>query len=137
MVWDESTGSISFSQETYIYSLLNDYNLQNITPRNTPEPISQELSADMCPSTKFEVDEMKDKPYANLLGKAMYAQVGMRYDISNAVKNLSHFQSGDSTLENTTTFTQIPQGNGSFQTNILPSTFWNYSCRMGQAYWVR
>ena len=31
VVWDESTGSILFSQETYIHSLLNDYNLQNIT----------------------------------------------------------------------------------------------------------
>ena len=92
VVWNKTTGSISFSQENYIHSFLDDYKLQNITPYNTPEPVGQELTADMCPSNKSEVDEMKDKPYANLLGKAMYAQVGTRYDISNTIKNLSCFQ---------------------------------------------
>lgn len=46
----------------------------------------------MSPSNANEEAEMSDKPYANLLGKAMYAQVATWFDISNAVKNLSPFQ---------------------------------------------
>ena len=46
----------------------------------------------MSPTSEVEVDKMKDKPYANLLGKVMYAQVGTRFDISNTEKNLSRFQ---------------------------------------------
>ena len=35
---------------------------------------------------------MKDKPYAKILGKVMYIQVGTRFDISNVVRNLSQLQ---------------------------------------------
>ena len=50
------------------------------------------LTSDMCPTTDIERDEMAGKPYVNLLGKIMYAQVRTRYDVSNVVKNLSRFQ---------------------------------------------
>ena len=50
------------------------------------------LTSDMCPTTDVERDEMAGKPYVNLLGKIMYAQVRTRYDVSNVVKNLSRFQ---------------------------------------------
>ena len=92
VVWDELSGEISFSQEHYILDFLTEFNLSEITPRNTPEIIGQELSTDMSPTSEYEVYEMRDKPYVNLLGKVMYAQVGTRFDISNAVKNLSRFQ---------------------------------------------
>ncbi len=46
----------------------------------------------MCPTSEFKAADMKDKPYANLLGKAMHAQVGTQFDISNTVKTLSRFQ---------------------------------------------
>ena len=85
-------GEILFLQEQYILEFLTEFNLNKITPRNTPEIVGQELSTDMSPTSEVEVNEMKDKPYANLLGKLMYAQVGTRFNISNAVKNLSRFQ---------------------------------------------
>lgn len=50
------------------------------------------LNKDQCPKTDLEREEMKNKPYARLVGSLMYAQVCTRPDIAFAVSMLSRFQ---------------------------------------------
>ena len=55
---------------------VTEFGLQGVAGQASPEPVGQELSELMCLTTKEEVEEMRDKPYARILGKVMYTQVG-------------------------------------------------------------
>jgi len=51
------------------------------------------LSAEQCPKTQEEEEDMSRVPYASVVGSLMYAMVCTRPDIAHAVGVLSKFMS--------------------------------------------
>eukprot|EP00253_Pinus_taeda_P004760 PITA_04760 len=56
-------------------------------------PIGVRLSAEQCPKTQEEEEDMSRVPYASAVGSLMYAMVCTRPDIAHAVGVLSRFMS--------------------------------------------
>eukprot|EP00253_Pinus_taeda_P026673 PITA_26673 len=62
-------------------------------PVKVPIPVSVKLSAEQCPKTQEEEEDMSRVPYASAVGSLMYAMVCTRPDIAHAVRVLSMFMS--------------------------------------------
>ena len=62
-------------------------------PVKVPIPIGVNLSADQCPKTQEEEEDMSHVPYASAVGSLMYVMVCTRPDISHAVGFLSRYMS--------------------------------------------
>jgi hypothetical protein len=56
-------------------------------------PIGVNLSADQCPKTQEEEEDMSHVPYASAVGSLMYVMVCTRPDIAHAVGVLSRYLS--------------------------------------------
>jgi hypothetical protein len=56
-----------------------------------PIPIGVNLSANQCPKTHEEEEDMSHVPYASAFGHLMYAMVCTRSDIAHAVGILSKY----------------------------------------------
>ncbi|CAL2266350.1 unnamed protein product [Prunus armeniaca] len=57
-------------------------------------PIAKgDLKKKHCPKNKEEEDEMRNKPYASLVGSIMYAQVCTRLDLALCISKMGRFQS--------------------------------------------
>ncbi|CAL2278471.1 unnamed protein product [Prunus armeniaca] len=65
----------------------------NCTGCDVPFSKGDKLSSEQSPKTEQERLEMKDKPYASLVGSLMYAQVCTRPDLAFCISVLSIFQS--------------------------------------------
>ena len=89
---DIELGTIRLTQRPYWEHVINRFNLENITPRNTPLPTGIILDNNMSPKTESERKEMKDKPYRSILGSIMWGQLATRPDLSFAVSLLARFQ---------------------------------------------
>eukprot|EP00253_Pinus_taeda_P024014 PITA_24014 len=62
-------------------------------PVKVPIPVGVRLSAEQCPKTQEEEEDMSHVPYASAAGSLMYAMVYTRPDIAHAVGVLSRFMS--------------------------------------------
>eukprot|EP00253_Pinus_taeda_P031844 PITA_31844 len=62
-------------------------------PVKVPIPVGVKLSAEQCPKTQEEEEEMSCVPYASAVGSLMYAMVCTRLNIAYAVGVLSRFMS--------------------------------------------
>ena len=62
-------------------------------PVKVPIPIGVKLSADQCPNTQEEEEDMSHVPYASAVGILMYAMVCTRPDITHVVGVLSRYMS--------------------------------------------
>ena len=58
-----------------------------------PIPIGVKLSADQCPKTHEEEEDMSHVPYVSVVGSLMYEMVCTRLDIAHAVGFLSRYMS--------------------------------------------
>ena len=58
-----------------------------------PIPVGVRLSAEQCPKTQEEEEDMSRVPYASAFGSLMYAMVCTRPDIAHEVGVLSRFMS--------------------------------------------
>ena len=58
-----------------------------------PIPVGVRLSAEQCPKTRDEEEDMSRVPYASAVGSLMYAMVYTRPDIVHVVEVLSKFMS--------------------------------------------
>ena len=58
-----------------------------------PIPVGAKLSAEQCPTTQEEVEDMSHVPYASAVGSLMYAMVCTRPNIAHAVVILSRYMS--------------------------------------------
>ena len=67
--------------------------MQDSKPVNVPIPVGVKLSAEQCPKTKEEEEDMSRVPYESTVGSLMYAMVCTRPDITHAVGVLSRFMS--------------------------------------------
>ena len=72
---DRSRGILGLSQKAYIEKVLKRYNMQNCSPSVAPIVKGDKFSKYQCPKTDLERAEMKQIPYASVVGSLMYAQV--------------------------------------------------------------
>jgi hypothetical protein len=67
--------------------------MQECKPVKVPIPVGVKLSADQCPKTHEEEEDMSRVPYASAVGILMYAMVCTRPNIVHAVGVLSRYMS--------------------------------------------
>ena len=67
--------------------------MQDSKPVNVPIPTGVKLSAEQCPKTQEEEENMSCVPYASAVGSLMYAMVYTRPYIAHAMGVLSRFMS--------------------------------------------
>src|ERR1700678_1825210 len=89
---DFQSGKIRLPQRPYWEHVLTRFDMENITPRNTPLPIGIILDNTMSPKTDSEKKEMADKHYRSVLGSVMWGQLATRPDLSFSVSLLARFQ---------------------------------------------
>ena len=67
--------------------------MQDSKPVNVPIPVGVNLSAEQCPKTQKEEEDMSHVPYESAVGSLMYAMVCIRPEIAHAMGVLSRFMS--------------------------------------------
>lgn len=88
---DREQRTIALSQPTYIESLLKTYRMANCNGAKTPMAEKPRLSNKMSPTTPEEIEEMKNVPYREAVGKLLYLSIATRPDIAYAVSVLCRF----------------------------------------------
>ena len=88
---DREAHTISLSQESYIDTILNRFDLNEA--KTIPTPIIPGIlySTKDAPADETEAARMAKIPYREAIGSLMYASVATRPDISFAVSTLSQF----------------------------------------------
>ena len=88
---DRKNRLLLLSQESYIDSILDRFQLSDLKPLSIPlEPLAS-FSVDDSPKTPEEAAAMANIPYREAIGSLMYAAIGTRPDIAFAVSTLSQF----------------------------------------------
>jgi len=90
---DRAKRKLWLNQRKYVETILQRFNMQNSKPVKVPIPVGVRLSAEQCPKTQEEEEDMSRVPYASAVGSLMYAMVCTRPDIAHAVGVLSRFMS--------------------------------------------
>jgi Reverse transcriptase (RNA-dependent DNA polymerase) len=90
---DRSQGLLGLSQKVYIDKILKRYNMDKCLSGSVPIQKGDKFGLFQCPKNELEKSEMKNIPYASVVGSLMYAQTGTRPDISFVVGMLGRFQS--------------------------------------------
>ena len=81
------------NQRKYVEAILQRFNMQDSKLVNVPIPVGAKLSAEQCPKTQEEEEDMSHVPYASAVGSLMYAMVCTRPDITHAMGVLSRIMS--------------------------------------------
>ena len=84
-------GCVKISQGAYIRRMLERYNMTNCNPAKTPAVANKQLSREDCPVTDEEKDDMAKVPFRSLVGSLLYAALGTRPDIANAVRAVARY----------------------------------------------
>lgn len=89
---------LGFSQKNYIGQVLKRSNMENCSGHDVPIVKGDKFSLSQSPMTVTDhgIQVIKDKPYASLVGRVMYAQVCTRNDLAFASSVLGTFQSNPS-----------------------------------------
>ncbi|KAL4301915.1 hypothetical protein GQ457_10G014520 [Hibiscus cannabinus] len=90
---DRHKGILGLSQETYINKVLEIFRMKDCSPSVAPIVKGDKFNLNQCPKNEFEREQMKNIPYASVVGSLMYAQVCTRPDIAFAVGMLGRYQS--------------------------------------------
>ena len=90
---DRNKGILGLSQKAYIERILKRYSMEHCKPGNTPVAKGDKLSLNQCPKTELEKSEMRQIPYASVVGSLMYAQVCTRPDIAYITGMLGRYLS--------------------------------------------
>lgn len=90
---DRQNGKLWLSQEKYIEKVLDRFNMGKAKEVSTPLAGHFKLSVKQCPTSEKDKEEMKNVPYASVVGSLMYAMVCTRPDIAHAVGVVSRFLS--------------------------------------------
>jgi hypothetical protein len=81
------------NQRKYVETILQRFNMHGSKPVKVPIPIGVKLSADQCPKTQEEEENMSHVLCASVVGSLMYAMVCTRPDIAHVVGVLSRYMS--------------------------------------------
>ena len=92
IIRDRSKRLLGLSQKGYIERVLLRFNMDRCNNGEVPVNKGDKFSKAQCPKTSIEVDKMKNKPYASLVGSLMYTNICTRPDIAFIVGVLGRFQ---------------------------------------------
>ncbi|CEO95070.1 hypothetical protein PBRA_009602 [Plasmodiophora brassicae] len=90
---DPDTGAITLDQAEYIEKVLDDFNMSNCHPVDTPHQPGVHLTKSMSPQSDIERDEMANKPYLKLIGCLTWLAHRCRPDIAYITNVLAQFSS--------------------------------------------
>jgi len=90
---DRHRGILGLSQETYSNKILDRFQMKDCSPSVDPIVKGDRFNLNQCPKNDFEREQMKNIPYALVVGSLVYAQVCTRLDIAFAVGMLGRYQS--------------------------------------------
>jgi hypothetical protein len=90
---DRASMKLWLNQRKYVETILQRFNIHGSKPVKVPILIGVNLSADQCPKTQEEEEDMSHVLYASAVGSLMYAMVYTRPDIAHAVGVLSRYMS--------------------------------------------
>ena len=88
---DRPARTTLISQEAVIDPIITRFNLTDATTVTTPLTPGTHLSADDCPPSKDEIEEMANRPYRELVGALAWLTLGTRPDIAFATSSLARF----------------------------------------------
>eukprot|EP00253_Pinus_taeda_P007058 PITA_07058 len=80
-------------QRKYVETILQRFNMQDSELVKVPILVDVRLSAEQCPKTQEEEEDMSRVPYASEVGSLMYAMVYTRLDNAHVIGVLSKFMS--------------------------------------------
>ena len=86
---DRDACVIYLSQEAFINSTLDCFNLADASPLSTPLVPGIRLSTANCPTSQEEKEEMATRPYRELVGCLSWLALGTRPDIAYAATSLA------------------------------------------------
>jgi hypothetical protein len=75
---DRKRRKLWLNQRKYVETILQRFNMQECKPVKVPIPVGAKLSADQCPKTHEEEEDMSRVPYASAVGSLMYGMVCTR-----------------------------------------------------------
>ena len=78
-------------QETYINKVLEIFQMRDCSPSVALILKADKFNFNQCPKNDFEREQMKNIPYASVVGSLMYAQVCTRPDIAFVVGMLGRY----------------------------------------------
>lgn len=90
---DCSRKPLSLSQKTSVSKILEHFNMRDCKSIDTVVVNDHNLSEEMWPTKKFDIQRRKQVPYLNAIGSLMYAMLCTRLDICYVVRLISRFQS--------------------------------------------
>ncbi|XP_059295712.1 secreted RxLR effector protein 161-like [Lycium ferocissimum] len=90
---DRSQRLLGLSQKAYINKVLERFRMEKCPSSPVPIHKGDKFSLNKCPKNELEQKQMKDIPYASIVGSLIYAQTCTRLDISFAVRMLGRYQS--------------------------------------------
>ena len=93
---DIHNGILGMSQETYINRVLERFRMKDCSPSVAAIVKGDRFNLNQCPKNDFENEEMKNTPYAVVVGSIMYVQVCTKPDITFLVSMLGRYQSNPS-----------------------------------------
>jgi hypothetical protein len=95
--YNQSKGVLRLSQEVYVNSLLDKYDMTNCNPAKTPAAALR-LTAPSSPLTREEKTRMTGIPYRNLVGALLYLMLSTRPEIAFAVIQVAKFSENPSPI---------------------------------------
>ena len=90
---NRQAGTILISQCAYLKQILKHFGMADCNSKSMPLPLGIVLIKDQSPNSQEDHKFMADKPYREVPGSIMYAQIGTCPDLSYAVSTLSKYAS--------------------------------------------
>ena len=88
---DRAHHTLALSQRSYIASILRRYGFEDLKPVSIPMDVNIRLTSEQSPKTSAEIAAMRDIPYHEAIGSAMYATIATRPDTAYPVQTVSRF----------------------------------------------
>lgn len=89
---DRERRTIKLYQHSHITKIIDRFRIEDAKPSSIPVDPTIKLSKDMCPHNNEEKEEMRHKPFNELMGFLQFAANMTRPDISFGVNLLSRFK---------------------------------------------
>ena len=81
IIRNREEGTLWLSQTDYVKRVLKSFNMDNVKAAATPLSQHFKLTKTQVPENLQEAEEVKNVPYANIIGSLMYAMICTRPDI--------------------------------------------------------
>jgi hypothetical protein len=88
---DQKKRKLLLNQRKYVATILQRFNMHECKPVKVLILVGVKLSADQCPKTQEEEENMSRVPYVSAVGSLMYAMVCTKLDVAHAVGVLRRY----------------------------------------------